>query len=232
MPGSRSSMQLGLFPIHSEEFIRDYFRKATGRPVSLTITDNSTSILSARKRGGTLFVRFHKMLLHAGIDVIGEIADFLKAKKVKTPLLREFIRLNSNCLRSKPPRKAARAATPGRYHDLGALYDSINAEYFEGRISAEITWGAKGQGRAVRKRTLGSYSPHTNTIRISPVLDKKTVPRYFVEYIVYHEMLHADVGISKVNGRNIIHSREFKRREALFRDFARARAWEIGNMCG
>jgi hypothetical protein len=45
-------------------------------------------------------------------------------------------------------------------------------------------------------------------------------------YIVYHEMLHADLGIEHNGGRHSYHSREFKRREKLFKHYERSLAWE------
>ncbi len=76
------------------------------------------------------------------------------------------------------------------------------------------------------KRTLGSYCLRTNTIRINPVLDRKTVPDYFIGFIVYHEMLHADMGVCRINGRRSVHSSEFRKRERMFKEYEKALAWE------
>jgi hypothetical protein len=61
---------------------------------------------------------------------------------------------------------------------------------------------------------------------MNPLLDRRTVPRFFVEFIVYHEMLHADIGVETRNGRRRVHTWEFRRRERLFREYARAISWE------
>ena len=73
---------------------------------------------------------------------------------------------------------------------------------------------------------MGSYNAETSTIRINPLLDKKTVPAYFLEFVVYHEMLHAYLGIKTRNGRRSIHSREFRLHEKKFRHYAKAMEWE------
>jgi predicted metal-dependent hydrolase len=57
-------------------------------------------------------------------------------------------------------------------------------------------------------------------------MDSKRVPGYFIEYVVYHEMLHAAIGIQEREGRRSIHSAEFKKREKLFKYYERAMAWE------
>jgi len=207
--------------------LRDYFQRAAGNPVSLFITDNSTSMVSVRERRKTVVVRLHRMFLDAGEEVIAEIAKFLKRRKGKTPLLRKFLRQNSHRIKKSSPRKTT-VKTEGKYHKLDEIFDSLNNEYFGGRISSAITWGAMNPRYAVRKRTLGSYSRHVNIIRINPVLDRKNVPRYFMEFVVYHEMLHADIGLCEKNGRRQVHSKEFKAREKLFRHYAKATAWEKG----
>jgi predicted metal-dependent hydrolase len=95
-------------------------------------------------------------------------------------------------------------------------------------VSCAITWGTKNPRYAARKRTLGSFSKDKNTIRINPALDRRRVPGYFVEFVVFHEMLHAFLGISEKNGRRLVHSKEFKQRERVFRHYDRAMAWEKG----
>jgi hypothetical protein len=63
-------------------------------------------------------------------------------------------------------------------------------------------------------------------IRIHPALDQSWVPRYFVEYIVYHEMLHHVIPMPERNGRRQLHTPEFRARERAFAHFERALAWE------
>ena len=186
-------------------------------------------MLSARMHDGVLRIRLHRMFLRAENRVIHEIASYLKNSRGPMPHFRTFIRDNRDQLGQKPPQKVA-LRTAGKFHDLSGLYDEINKEYFEGTVNAVITWGSASPRSAVRKRTLGSYSVRSHSIRINPVLDKKTVPRSYVAFIVYHEMLHAAMGIALKGKRRSIHSREFREREKLFKDFEKARAWEKGSI--
>lgn len=217
--------QLSFFFGHSESSLKRQIESRLGRPVSLVLTDNSTSMLSARVKDGTLYVRLHRMFLNSDNRVIDEIISFLKNRRGAMPLFRNFIRENREHLREKKPKRVAQK-TEGRYHDLKELFDEVNEQYFDCSIDAMITWGSKCSRYAVRKRTLGSYSSGPNIIRINPVLDKRTVPRYFIAFVVYHEMLHAAMGTEKRGGRRIVHSREFKKREKLFRDYEIALRWE------
>jgi hypothetical protein len=92
-----------------------------------------------------------------------------------------------------------------------------------------VTWSRRTprQGERARKSIkLGSYSAIERLVRIHPVLDKPWVPRYFVAYIVYHELLHHVIPVIQSGGRSLLHPPEFMRRERQFRHFERAAAWE------
>ncbi len=210
---------------HAEGPLRRYLEESLGRPLSLVLTDNSTSMLSARVRDGVLCVRLHRMFAAAGSRVIDEIVSFLSNRKGAMPCFRRFVRDHGDQLRRRPPNRVL-AKTRGRVYDLREFYQELNKEYFGGMINAVITWGSSNSRDLVRKRTLGSYSERSHTIRINPVLDKRAVPRYVVAYVVYHEMLHAAIGVSRQGGRRSVHSREFRKRERLFKDYEKAMAWE------
>lgn len=181
--------------------------------------------MSLRRKENRAIVRLHRMFLGAGADILEEIAGFIKKGKGKTPLLLAFVKENICGIRERTAGKTT-IRTEGKYHSLLDIFGSLNNEYFGGRLSCLITWGAGRLRYAVRKRTLGSYSSRTNTIRINPVLDRKTTPEYFVGFVVYHEMLHADMKIETKNGRRLVHSKVFKQREKLFRHYEKAIAWE------
>lgn len=113
----------------------------------------------------------------------------------------------------------------GRFFNLKDIFDRLNREYFEGAISTKITWGrnVRNGRRYIR---FGSYTERDNIIRIHPVLDQQFVPLYFIESIVYHEMLHKIVGANIEKGRRRVHTSEFKKLERRFKDYERAREWE------
>jgi len=167
------------------------------------------------------------MFLNADDDVIREIADLIKARKGRTQLIRKFISENRTFLRNKERYfRPLSNHTQGRFHNLREIFDALNSEYFGERIIASINWGKRNSRRALRNRTLGSYCGHTNTIRINPVLDRRNAPHYFIRYVIYHEMLHGAVKEEKKNGRRLVHTAEFRKRERLFKAYEKAIAWE------
>lgn len=167
------------------------------------------------------------MFLNAGDEIIREITDFIKTRKGRTPLTRKFIGENQPSLRTiKHISRQPDITALGRFHDLKKIFDDLNNEYFEERITSSINWGKQSSRRLVRKRLLGSYCGHTNTIRINPVLDRKKTPLYFIKYVVYHEMLHSTVRAVRKNGRRLVHNSEFRKRERLFKEYEKAMSWE------
>jgi hypothetical protein len=61
-------------------------------------------------------------------------------------------------------------------------------------------------------------------------LDAAFVPRYFVEYIVYHEMLHHVLPPRLQNGRRELHGPAFVARERQFENYQAALSWERENL--
>src|SRR5437588_3906032 len=104
------------------------------------------------------------------------------------------------------------------------IYEDLNRRYFAGKIDARITWSQRAQPGAKRRRRnsikMGSYSVEDRLIRIHASLDRPFVPRLFVEWIVYHEMLHQKHDIPVVGGRRQFHTPEFLAEEATYEHFA------------
>jgi hypothetical protein len=63
---------------------------------------------------------------------------------------------------------------------------------------------------------------HTSII-ISKVFDQPHVPRYAMEYIVYHEMLHLKHPIRMHGSRRCVHGKEFREDERAFPQLEQAR---------
>ena len=218
-------VQLNLFPSYNSTELKNYIEKSVNKNVAIVVTDNSSVMLSIKSRKDHLSLRMHKMFLSASPHVIDELACYLRNNRIKTPIIKDFINSNTHKLKKKPPRKI-RLVHKGNKFNLKEIFNKVNSEYFNGTISSSITWSTRSPRISVTKRTLGSYSQDIDLIRINPVLDLARVPEYFLEYVVYHEMLHADMKNAPSIGRRKVHSGEFKRREKLFHDYDRAMAWE------
>jgi hypothetical protein len=120
----------------------------------------------------------------------------------------------------------------GRHFDLREIFDKLNARYFRNRLKGyRIEWGRKRRERPAIEIVFGTIQEEDRLIRIHPLLDRAFVPRWFVEYVIYHEMLHAVVRDRyTAGGKRIIHHDEFYEKERKFRWFKRAKRWETENL--
>ena len=84
----------------------------------------------------------------------------------------------------------------------------------------ELTWSEH-----LARRSLGHYDAAHNTIVVSRVFDRPSSPRYAIEYLLYHEMLHLKHPVRMRGLRRCVHSREFKADEAQFPQLAEAMAF-------
>ncbi len=182
--------------------------------------------------GGTIHLKLHAMFLDAPVNVLKALARFLrkpdeKKKKILYKLFQE------NDLDIVPKTKLKRSALlrhQGKYFNLKDIYDKINRAYFKKRVRAFITWGNGYSKRGRYSINFGSYNWDSRIIRVHKALDQRFVPRYFIEYIIYHEMLHVDIGLKKdANGGRKAHNREFKHREKDFLHYKKAVEWEKKN---
>jgi hypothetical protein len=204
-------------------------RLAFPGPVILSITDNRHSIITHRVQKGVLHARVHHMFLDAPAAVVDALVRYVtRGDRDASATLGDHI--DDNGFRLARRKRNAPLISKGKHHDLLKLFEGINERYFGGAINAVITWGKrptrKTKGAPQRTIKLGSYSAVDRLIRIHPALDQKWVPRYFVAYVVYHEMLHHVIPGSRGLGRVNLHPPEFKEREKQFRYFERALEWE------
>jgi hypothetical protein len=221
---------------HPQIFVHEGARQALERrltaayhrPVLLSVTDNTRHMISRTKRDGLLWVRLHHMFLGAPPAVEEALVRYVvEGERASSAAVSQYIEDNGYRIRASRP-VVTPLLTQGETHDLLALHRAVNDRYFAGAVDALITWGRRAQKPEAPRRSikLGSYSATERLIRVHPVLDRAWVPRYFVSYIVYHEMLHHVLPQSQAGGRRMIHPPVFLARERLFRDFDRALAWE------
>ena len=224
------------------QLLRQLNRLTGGRLRSLELTDNRRTILSVRAgRMGSgrapLELRIHRSFTEAPEEVLRAVATFVESKRGSDQarealtLIREHFTVHRQTARI---RKLVLQPV-GVALDLREVFADLNERYFEGRLAAGITWGRSAvSSRCGRRRgaslQLGSYSYEDRLIRIHRVLDHPEVPRYVVEAVVFHEMLHADMPPEVRGGKRLFHTPEFRRRERQYRNLTRAERWIGENM--
>lgn len=204
---------------------------AANKPVFLSINDNCRSMIAFAERDGIVRARLHHMFLDAPKAVQSALVRYVaQGDREASGVVGSFIEKNSHRIRAARPFLLP-ITTQGAHHDVLSIFNGLNDKYFGGTVDSLITWGRVGSRRSAtggrRSIKLGSYSPAERLIRVHPALDRPWVPRYFVSYIVYHEMLHHVIpAVETRGGRRTVHPPHFMERESMFHNFDRALAWE------
>src|SRR6476620_4635474 len=112
--------------------------------------------------------------------------------------------------------------TKGVVYDLDEIFDAMNWQYFRGFLpKPSLTWSS-----TKTYRILGHHDATHNHITISKSLDSLEVPRFVVEYVLYHEMLHVFHPTEHDhNGRRYNHTSKFRADEEKFEHYQRAEDW-------
>jgi len=183
-----------------------------------------------RLRQGELYIRLSDLLEGAPEPVLHAIAHILVAKLYRKPVDRaqsaryrryvagHDLAAKAHLVRQIRGRKHIRSARGHHYH-LEEIFEELNRRFFHGLMGRpQLTWS-----RNHARNHLGHYDPAHNAIVISRVFDHPRVPRYVVEYIVFHEMLHLKHPVKLRGSRRCVHSREFLEEEKLFPELSHAK---------
>jgi predicted metal-dependent hydrolase len=185
-----------------------------------------------RLREGRILVRISDLLEGAPESVLHSILHILIAKLYRKEIdqahaarYRRFTGSHAvagrmHLIRQMRGRKRIVGAE-GRHFHLEEIFDDLNRRYFHGLMARpQMTWSANHS-----RQSLGHYDPAHNTIVVSRVFDRPEIPRYAIEYLVYHEMLHLRHPVKLRGNRRCVHSREFQAEEKLFPDLEKAKAF-------
>ncbi len=185
-----------------------------------------------RIRNGTAFVRIAEICrdmpepLHRALAyiLVGKLYRRKAPKQMREAyeayLSRDEVRDISIARRRKHGRKIVSSPT-GETYDLSEMFDDLNRKYFWGTLKKPtLSWS-----RDRTYRILGHHDAMHETIIISRSFDSAAVPRYVVEYVLYHEMLHIFHPTVHANGRRYNHTAAFKRDEKNFEHYEKAESW-------
>jgi len=182
-----------------------------------------------RKRNNTIIARVSDIFQDAPYNVIWAIAIVMVSKIERKRYSNEYNRIirdyiNTDKIREKHKRirktrgRKKRLITKGDHYDLNMSFDRVNSKYFDNQLKKPgITWG--------RQRTynkFGHYDETRNTVMISKTLDSKKIPPYFLDFIMYHELLHTIQKIVYKNGRRSVHNKWFKKEEQKHEKYNKA----------
>ncbi|HKR02863.1 MAG TPA: SprT-like domain-containing protein [Pyrinomonadaceae bacterium] len=176
-----------------------------------------------RLRSGRVYVRISDIFKNAPPEVLRAIAFILTARLLskRTPEIHERVyrayAYSPQVLRAQDLARRQRgrkivSSARGRVYDLDKMFQRLNRRYFDGRIEKPVlTWSQRRT-----RRILGHHDAAHDTIVISKTLDDAEVPEWFVEYVLYHEMLHIKHPARLIKGRRYYHTNAFRSEEQRF----------------
>jgi len=185
-----------------------------------------------RLRSGRIYVRVSDIFRDAPLSVHRALAFILVARllrrqapEVHDRTYRDYactsqILRASDIARRRRGRKIISSAR-GRYYNLDRIFTRLNRRYFDNSLEKPtLTWSQRRT-----RRILGHHDPVHETIVISKTLDTRDTPEWFVEYILFHEMLHIKHPARLINGRRYYHTKAFRTEEQSFPYYEEAQTW-------
>jgi len=116
--------------------------------------------------------------------------------------------------RGRKPKRSPK----GSVYDLDELFDGLNQRFFDATLARPVlSWS-----RRASRRSLGYYDPAHDLIVISKLFDSAKVPRFLVDYILYHEMLHIKYPAEHRSVRRCVHTKQFKTEERKYPHYSEA----------
>lgn len=210
--------------------LSELFSSFLGSPVDVTVVDCVDPMVSSRRVGSKLKLRIHKAFLDAPRDVLAAAARYLSGGgRSETERMQEYLASDGDLDPNRASAAEQRTAV-GSFFDLEEIMRELNDRHLAGRYDGAICWGRRAPARRRRSIRLGSYEFQGKLIRIHPALDRDFVPKYYVEWIVYHEMLHQLVPEIVKNGRRYFHGPGFKKLERAFPAYRKAQEWQEMNL--
>lgn len=195
---------------------------------------NTCTMVSLSRRGQQQSLRLHWLFTKAPGSVLEAVVriffvreDRLAKKQLRSSILdfideHRHLTLSDLCVRQLCP-------PHGRNYDLSDVERTIRKRFLRDCSEVRIGWS-----RRVTPCLMGKWiampegSP--NIVVINRLLDSRRVPAFYLQYIVFHELLHEMIPIRRRRGRWVHHPAEFRQRERQFPAFERALSWERENI--
>lgn len=235
----RSKLPLGpALRIKQAQALKERLYEYIEGKIDLVITDNRAVMLTIKRdlQHKRYCARVHFIFDNAPDEIVRALARYITLNDaVSSAILTRFIDFHEDKLRLLDPKEDIKRAptlrTKGRFYDLQLIFDQLNMRFFEGKLTTKITWGRNQKsGKARSSIRLGSFTYEEELIRIHPGLDRSWVPEFYLQWIIYHEMLHVVHPVNIVKGRRRFHTPEFHQAEARFPQAQKAQIWEQRNL--
>ncbi len=192
-----------------------------GVQIKQIIFRQKESLISIRKKNQQIFFSLSNACLNESKERLYALVFVMLAKYTQTthcPLFDHYMQILQDInripqLETAPPLHEKKS----HFFDLELIMQELIAQFsfvfgdvFH-HYPPVISWMAR---KTFRK--FGVYRKINHSIQIAKILDSPEIPAYAVKYVIYHELLHAMLGIKRVEKRSIAHDAEFHSMERLY----------------
>lgn len=190
-----------------------------GNVLDVTISDAYNSAPQEVLDGMAFSIIFRMFKRKPSLVVQKEIDTY------KEFMTRESVAKHNEALRKERGKK--RKIVQGSFYNLDEILRELSIKYWDtfepiGALP-EISYSA-----AASKRRLGYYDSAHHMIFISSIFDDARVPKYAIENVIFHELLHAKHDVKYQRGeslRRTVHTQEFKKDERKYEHHYQAEEW-------
>ena len=229
----RTDPRNGSIPGGAAIFHRLYTRLGCqGRPPQFIVEFYPYANLmhTIRMKEETAHVRLSDVLRGAPLVVFEAAAAILLSRIYRRHAPRELLSAYREYTVSHPTRRRinklrgargrrVESGPCGLIYDLAPMFTKLNRRYFGGRLHRpRLGWSPR-----TWRTQFGCFDPALDQIVMNRWLDRAAVPRYAVEYVLFHEMLHVKHPLRAARCGIEAHSLSFRTEEKRYVNYERAR---------
>ncbi len=182
---------------------------------NLSLTAYATRLRRALLKGNDIdkLLSLHQQHQQTLSDLAPRVSrlPLTSAERFAWKFMREVNILRPDFKGKQPP-----CPSRGIFHNLEGLVQTVRDIWFPKMESLpQAIWL-----KHFSTRKLAHFHSQKDEVAFSLVFDSLQTPRKILHYLVFHELLHRQVGIKKLGGRNYAHTSEFKKQEQQYPDYA------------
>lgn len=184
------------------------------------------ALYKSRRQGSAVSILISEGFINANSEVLTALitAALLGKSRDTTRIIRNFAsseEYSEVLLELDLIAQANVNQSQGKCYDLEELFNKVNREYFGSTlVKPSLCWS---QIHTYRK--FGHYEPATDRVVISLTLDDARIPKFVAEFVLYHELLHKYHGAKWIDGRRMVHTKQFRQDEQQFKLYKEANVW-------
>ncbi len=169
-----------------------------------------------RDKSGVLIVRLDHRLKHLPSDIWPALTAFIQTGS-------EGSKAEIICWLSKQKEVIKKNSSQTVFE---MNYQNILKDFFPTLPKISLEWGKRGKHGQQKSIRLASFWPHKKRIVLHPFLMDSSIPIFYIEYLIFHELCHAYLIFTGKAADTKHHGPEFIELETKYPHIKKAIQWE------